>query len=74
MAELHQDLRPTEGIQVYGFWETPEMVEFHGYEIQIDAECSETLASKSMMKFQCGIETNCGNAIYWRRWWNSNVE
>ena len=43
------------------------MVEFHGYEIQRDAECSETLASKSMMKFQCGIETNMEmqwNCIY----------
>ena len=63
------------------------MVEFHGYEIQRDAECLEHWQNQkydeipmwnrdklwkrnllaTVMKFQCGIETNCGNAIYWRR-------
>ena len=41
------------------------MVEFHGYEIQRDAECSETLAVQKYDEIPAGIETNRGNAIYW---------
>ena len=63
MAESRQDLRPTAGIQVQGFWETSRMVEFHGYEIQRDAECSETLAVQKYDGIPAGIETNYGNPI-----------